>query len=522
MKSGDSRLKNYHGNMKRLAKNTILLYFRQLVVMAVTLYTARVVLQVLGASDYGIFSVVGSFVSLFGMISGAISVAITRYMAMAVGAGDPVRLRRMYSTAFWLQLALGAVCMALILTAGSWYVYHLMVMPAGREDAAFWAMVFSAISFFVGLLSVPYNALIVAHEDMKAFAYIALAEAVLKLLIILLLQWIDYDHLIVYGLLTLAAAVLIRMLYMAYCRRHYAECVIEFQLDRGLFRDMLGFIRWAFLGNGAVVLREQGISMIINLFAGTTVNAARGISQSVGSAVASFTQNYIQAAQPQITKLYGSGKREELCEFVCRCSRYSFFLMFILSLPLMKNIEYILFIWLGMFPEFTAVFVIWTLLDGLVNSINQPLLYGTLAEGKIRDYEIMLTTLYVASLPLAYAILAAGSSPVWVYVLLLALRLGVTGALLQQSYRYGMRRSFFVRRALWPLSLVGLAAGSLAYFLDLGFVEGMFLRFVLESLMAMLLAAAAVLLLGMDKAERGALRCVLQNKIPGPKKIRKE
>lgn len=522
MNNGDGQVKNYHGNMKRLAQNTILLYFRQLVIMLVTLYTARVVLQVLGASDYGIYSVVASFVGLFGIISGAISVAITRYMAMAVGVGNSVQLRRLYSTSVWLQLILGVACMMLIISLGSWYIYHIMVIPSGREGAAFWAMAFSAVFFFISLLCVPYNALIIAHEDMKAFAYIALVEAGLKLLIVFLLQWVDYDHLIVYGLLTLLAAFFVRMLYMVYCKRHYVECVVEFHVDWQLFRDMLGFIQWAFLGNGAVVLREQGISMILNLFTGTTVNAARGIAQSVNGAVASFTQNYIQAAQPQITKLFGAGQRTELCEFICRCSRYSFFLMFLLSLPLMKNIDYILSIWLGEYPELTAVFIVWTLLDGLVNSINQPLLYGTLAEGHIKIYEITLTTLYVASLPLSYGILSVGFSPVVVYVLLLVLRVGVLVSLLQQSHLYGMRYRLFASKVLARLLLVSMVAGSLAYWLDFGFVPWEFLRFILETVGVLVLTMAAVLFLGVDGAERGALWSVLQNRISWLRKAGKD
>lgn len=503
----------YHGSMRRLAKNTLLLYLRQIIIMAVSLYTVRVVLQVLGVSDYGIYSVVGSFVAFFNIISGAISVAITRYMALAVGEGDVAHLRLVYTTSVWLQMFLGALIMLLIAVIGGWYVSSVMVMPAGREGAALAVMLMVAVSFWINLLNVPHTAMIVAHEAMKVFAYIALMEAALKLFTVVLLAWVAFDKLIAYGALILLSTTLVSLIYFTYCRRHYAECRMSMTFDRRQFFDMLGFIKWAFLGNGAVIVREHGISMILNIFGGTTVSAARGLAQGVNGAVASFTDNYIRAAQPQITKLFGSGAQAELCAFICRSSKYSFFLMLTLSLPLIKNTDYVLSLWLGSYPEYTAIFIVWTLLDGLTNSINQPLLYGTLAEGRIRAYELMLTALFVSSLPLSYVILSLGFSPVAVYVLLFSLRLGVFAALLQQSYRYGMRRRLFVKKVLLRLFVVTAVAGSIVWWMDFSCVLDGFGCFIAESAAAVAVVIGSAFALGMEGEERASLRRVVSQKL---------
>ncbi len=504
----------YQGSKRRIAKNTLFLYLRQILILFVSLYTSRVILRTLGADDYGIYSLIGSFVAMFGVVSGAFSVAITRYISYVLGEGDRQRMQALYSTSVWMMLLMGGGIAAAVIAVGFWYVQQVMVLPAVRIEAALYVLVFSAISFYINLLSVPYNALIVAHERMQAFAYIALAEVVLKLLLVLVLPLSPWDKLITYAFLTVAMALLVRLLYMGYCRKHFAECRFTWHIDRPLLKDMLGFVQWAFLGNGAVVLKEQGMGIIMNLFLGTLVNAASGLATSVNGAVSSFVNNFIQAVQPQITKLYSSGQREEMRKLICLASRFGYYLLLLLSLPLMKNIDYVLELWLGETPPYTAIFIVWTLIDSLVQSALYPMLFGLLAEGHIKSYEIFLTTLYLASLPVAYGLLAAGLSPVWIYVMIAAMRVMVLMAVIRQGGRYGFTLGLFLRRVGLPVAMVTAPAALLAYGIDMKGWTGLpFLDFCLESGGIVLCAAALILTVGMSGEERGKLFGVIRNKI---------
>ncbi|CUN51773.1 MATE family efflux transporter [Mitsuokella jalaludinii] len=504
----------YQGSKKRLAKNTVLLYFRQILILAVTLYTSRVVLQVLGASDYGIYSLIGSFVSLFNVISGAFVVAITRYMAFVMGEGNVDDMKNLYSTSVWIQLILGGGITIAVIISGIWYINNLMVLPVARIDATTWVLVFSAASFYIGLLSVPYNALIVAHERMQAFAYIAFVEVSLKLVTVLILPWTPFDKLITYGALTVFVTFIVRLLYMWYCQRHFAECMFKWHIDWSLFKDMMKFIRWAFLGNGAVTLKEQGISIIMNLFLGTTINAARGLANSVNGAVTSFINNFIQAVQPQITKMYSSGQHEAMCHLICLSCRFSFFLLLFLSLPVIKNIDYILSIWLGETPEYTNIFIVLTLIDSLVNSLSAPMLYGTLAEGNIKVYEIVLTITYVASLPISYLLLWLEISPVWIYVMLIIMRMMIQSYLVWQGKAYGMSFSLFGREVLWYVLPVALVATLVGCVVDLsGLINMQMLCFIAETTVLLMAVAVIIVLIGMRGGERLALWQAVRQKL---------
>lgn len=503
----------YQSSNRRLAKNTLFLYLRQILILIVSLYTSRVVLHTLGADDYGINSLIGSFVALFGIISGAFVVAITRYMAYAMGREDGQKLRDLYTTSVWMMLIMGGAITVAVIVSGFWYVQNIMVLPDGRTEAALYVLVFSAISFYINMLSVPYTSLIVAHEKMQAFAYIAFAEVVLKLVIVLILPWVPFDKLISYAFLTVVAALAVRVLYMWYCNVHFPECSFTWTVDRDLLKDMMKFVHWAFLGNGAVVVKEQGISIVLNLLLGTTINAARGLATSVNGAVNSFASNFIQAVQPQITKLYASRQSQEMCRLICLSSRFCYFLLLFLSLPLIKNIDYVLAIWLGDTPPYTSIFIILTLVDSMVNSLSQPLLYGTLAEGHIKVYEILLTVTYVASIPISYGILAVGLSPTWVYVMIVMLRVLVLCFLMWQGKLYGMTICLFSREVLLRIVPVTVFAGIFARFLTLeAWMPWGFLRFCTESIFVCLVVAGLTLRVGMRDSERTMLKNVVKRK----------
>lgn len=504
----------YQSSNRRIAKNTLFLYLRQILILVVSLYTSRVILQTLGADDYGIYSLIGSFVAMFAVISGSFVVAITRYMSYAMGNYDKEKFTLVYSTSVWLMLLIGGAIVIAVIGSGFWYVQNMMVLPTERIEATLYVLVFSAISFYINLLSVPYTSLIVAHEKMQAFAYIALAEVILKLVIVLILPLITFDKLITYAFLTVTAALVVRVLYMWYCKSQFAECRFSWHIDKLLLKDMMKFVQWAFLGNGAVVLREQGISIILNLFMGTTINAARGLANSVNGAVSSFVNNFIQAVQPQITKLYASEQLDKMCQLICLSSRFSYYLIFLLSLPLIKNIDYILSIWLGETPTYTAVFIELTLIDSLISSLSGPLLYGTLAEGHIKVYEILLTITYMLSIPMSYAILYAGLSPVWVYIMLVILRVMVLFYLLWQGKLYGMNFRMFWQSVIKYIFIVTVPAGLFTYWVNLQtLIILSFWRFCLESLSVILVTGILILTIGISSSERTTLFQILKSKI---------
>ena len=474
----------YHSSNKRIAKNTLFLYLRQILMLVVSLYTSRVVLQTLGANDYGIFSLIGSFVAMFGVISGAFVVSITRYMSYVIGEHDRYNLTSLYSTSVWLMIIVGGFITIIVISSGIWYVQNMMVVSDKRIEATLYVLVFSALSFYINMLSVPYTSLIVAHEKMEAFAYITIVEALLKLFIACLLLYITFDKLIVYAFLIVTSSLIVRILYMWYCKSRFTECQFTWNIDKKLLKDMMKFVKWAFLGNGAIVLKEQG-----------------------------FARNFIQATQPQITKLYSSGQYFEMQRLIFMSSRFSYFLIILLSVPIIKNIDYVLKIWLGNVPPYTDIFIILTLISSCVDSLSSPLLYGTLAEGNIKFYEIFLTVTYITSLPVSYAILYNGNSPTWIYVLMIFLDILVLLYLIWEGKRYGMQLKMFFKSVIVPVITVTIPVIIFVYILDLKMlISWPSICFFVESIIIGLVTIIIILTLGMNKQERISLICVLKNK----------
>lgn len=498
---------------KKIAKNTIILYMRQILIMMISLYTSRVILQTLGAEDYGIYNVVGGFVTMFNVISGAFTVAISRFMAYVIGEGDDNKLGELFSTALMVQFCMGLFISALLATVGVWYVMNIMVLPGERTGAAFWVLMFSSVSFFVNLISVPYNALIVAHEHMKAYAYIAIFEAIMKLLVSFVIVVSPFDKLITYSLLTVLTAVAVRFCYSIYCNRNFTGCKFRLKVHRTMFNEMMSFVGWAFLGNGAVVLRDQGTNMILNLFGGTTVNAARGIAQNVNNAVQGFVNNFMQATQPEITKLKATGQLPQMRALIFRSCRICYFLMLILSVPLIKNIDYILRIWLGEVPAYTNVFVVLTLMDSLIAALNNPLLYGVLATGKIKVYEIVMSAMCLLCLAAIYGILSIGITPAYVYMVIVVLRFLITLTLVWQSKTYGLKWGEFIKKVAVRVLIVTLVCMIIAKTVSFSSVNTAFLKFLLETGIIVILNTSVTFLIGFSGDERNKIITILKTKV---------
>ena len=315
-------------NNKRIAKNTLLLYVRTLFVMVVSLYTSRVVLNTLGVSDYGIYNVVGGVVTMFGFINSSMTSATQRYITFALGKGDMTQLQKVFCTALQIHVFISVLIIVLGETVGLWFMYTQMQIPESRMDAAFWVLQCSIISTAIMIISVPYNADIIAHEKMSAFAYISILEVVLKLAVVFLLLVFSYDKLILYAFLILMVQLLIRFCYSYYCNRHFEESKYHHVWDKTLFKEMTGFAGWSMFGNLSGVLFGQGLNMLLNVFFGPVVNAARAVSVQVQGAIQQFVGNFQMALNPQITKTYATGKMDDMHKLMYRSARFSFYLLF--------------------------------------------------------------------------------------------------------------------------------------------------------------------------------------------------
>lgn len=400
-------------NNKRIAKNTLMLYFRMLVMMAVSLYTSRVVLDTLGVSDYGIYNVVGGFVTMFALISGAMTTATQRFLSFAIGEGKTNEVTSLFSTAVIIHIGLALIILLLGETVGVWFVSTQMNFPADRYNAAIWVFEFSLLTFLVSVINVPYNAAIIAYEKMSAFAYISIIEVVLKLVIVYLLLITPFDRLIFYAILMAIVQLGVQMIYASYTHKKIKTCHCNWRLNHQYFKQMTSFVSWNLIGSLAGICKDQGLNVVLNIFFGTTVNAARGVAMQVSGAINRFVTNFQVAMNPQIVKLYAAEEKEEMFKLVFRGSRFSYMLLLCLSLPVIIEAPFILNVWLVKVPEYSVPFLRLIIFIALVDSLSNTLITSMHASGKVRDYQIIVGGLSLLTLPLAYVLLKVGLSPTY-------------------------------------------------------------------------------------------------------------
>lgn len=388
-----------------------MLYVRTLLVMLVTLYTSRVILQALGVEDFGIYNVVGGFVAMFGVISGSLSAAISRFITYELGKGNSDKIKSVFSTAIIIQLIISGIIIVLSEIIGVWFLNTQMTIPADRLVAANWVFQLSLLTFVIKLISIPYNASIVAHEKMSAFAYIGIVEAVGSLLVALLITFAPFDGLIYYAALICLLALCIRLIYGWYCSRHFEECEFTWIFNRVLLKDIFGFAGWNFIGSSSGILRNQGVNVLLNIFCGPTVNAARGIAMQVSSAASVFVTNFITAINPQITKSYAIGDETYALRLVLQGARFSFYLLLFIVLPILLETHKVLSLWLTVIPDYTLIFVRLTLVNVMIEALSYTMMTLMLATGKIRNYQILVGGCNMLNFPLAYIFLKLGYAP---------------------------------------------------------------------------------------------------------------
>ena len=403
-------------NNKRIAKNTLMLYIRMALLMLVTLYTSRVILKALGVEDYGIYCVVGGFITMFAIISNSLSEAISRFITFELGKGNVSKLNDVFCTSVIIQIVIALIVFVLSETLGVWFLNTQLDIPENRLYAANWVFQFSIITFVVNLISVPYNATIIAHEHMSAYAYMSIIDAVLRLLIAFLIVTAPIDRLIFYALLMCLASVLMRFIYGLYCKKHFAECGFRWIFRKPLLKEIFSFAGWNFIGAGSGILRDYGVDVLLNIFCGPLVNAARGISMQVFSAVRVFFSSFTTALNPQITKSFAEGNKEYSFKLVFQGAKLTYLLLYIVSLPIILEAPTILQFWLGVVPEYSVVFVQLVLIYGLTEAISYTMITLMLATGNIRNYQIIVGGCQLLNFPLSYILLKLGVSPEYTFV----------------------------------------------------------------------------------------------------------
>lgn len=501
-----------NSNNKRIAKNTLLLYIRMLLIMAVTLYTSRVVLNTLGVEDYGIYNVIGGVVTMLSFFNNSMATAVQRFLNYEMGKGNLGNIVKIFSVSFLSYCFIAIIVLLLAETVGLWFVLNKLVIPADRLDAALWVYQFTIVTFIVNLLSVPYNATIIAHEKMSVFAYISILEVFGKLLIAYLITISPIDKLIFYGLLMTVISFGIRFVYSYYCKKHFAECHVKWIWDRNILKQLFGFSGWMLAGTSAHLFNTQGINLLINLFFGPILNTARAISVQVYNAVNSFSLNFMMATRPQIVKSYAQKDYKYVHQLIFSSTKFSFILLFFLSLPILLHTEYVLTLWLKQVPEYTSLFVQLTLIDLFVSCTFSPMASLSQASGKIRNYQLIISIVFLLIFCFTWISYRLGYPVYWAFVLSIIFNLL---GLFARIYELKCSQSFpawrYVRQVFLPILLcfliILLVAQCIKSFLQL---EDSILMLLYCTLLYWVSGACIVWILMLNSNEKNMIQGILR------------
>lgn len=399
---------------RRIAKNTLFLYARMLIIMVVSLFTQRVVLDKLGASDYGIYASVGGVVAMLGFLNGTLSTGTSRFLTFELGMGDFNKLKNTFSTAFYSHLILSTIVAVILLTGGIWFVEHKLIIPPERLYAAVWVLIISVLTTFVSITQVPYTSVIIAHENMSVYAYVGLFEAAVQLGIVYLLTLTSWDRLIFYAALIAVGKFIVALIYRFYCVCHYEEAHLLKHFDKPIFKEIMSFSSWSLIANVSHVLETQGLTVVMNMFFNPVVIAAQQIGNQINSAINQFKSSFTTAINPQIIKLYAVGEYAESRKLTLETSIYVFDLMLLLCLPIIVLMEPILNLWLVEVPEYAVVFGQWILGAQLFGTYALMLYTPMVASGRLKENSYASVFVTIFGIIALYYILKAGGSVMWV------------------------------------------------------------------------------------------------------------
>lgn len=496
-------MSNTAENNNRIAKNTLLLYFRMGMVLVVSLYTTRVVLQALGIEDYGINNVVSGFVTMFSFLNTSMSNGVQRFYNFSLGRKNDYNITDVYNTALQIQLILSVVLLLLLETFGLWYIHTHMVIPIERFPAAFWVFQFSVLSLVFLVLQIPYSAAIMAYERMGYYAYLSIFDVVAKLGIAYAVNYATTDKLILYGALNMLVSLINFILYFFYAKCSFKGLDVDFVIRKKLFKSMFSFSGWNVFGSFAYVVKGQGLNMLLNVFCGPIVNAARGVSVIVMSGVQGFQANIVIAFRPQLVQSYASGDNNRVLRLFYTLSKVSFILLAMLSLPLIIEVDYVLHLWLGNdIPAYTSAFTILVLINMIINSLNTPISQIVHATGNMRNYQIGTSIIVCTILPLSWFVLKLGFNPIsvyWVSLIISIFNQLVCNLLLKQIYSYSLMD--YCRKVVLPCMVYSIIVPTILYF-TVNFLPSSLLRLLLTVTLSIVMTVFVSYLFILDKSEK--------------------
>lgn len=486
---------------------------RMFFMMAISLYTSRVILKALGVEDFGIYNVVGGVVSMMGVINNAMSVSTQRYLTFELGRGDLVRLKQTFSMCVNIYMLLSIIFFVLAETIGLWFLNTRLVIPSERIVAANWVYQFTIFSTIISLLSNPYNAVIISHEKMGVYAYISILDAILKLAVVYALYIIPFDKLIIYGLCILLIHLTDRIIYGVYCQRKYAETKYHFYWEKPLFKQLLSYTGWNLFGALSGVAKGQGLNILLNLFFNPSVNAARGIAYQVNAQVSHFFTNFYTAVRPQITKYYAQGDLDSMLKLVFRSSKMSFYLILLISLPLIIEAPYIIQLWLEQQPEYVIPFMRLILVITAVDAMATPLMTTAHATGKIALYQFLVGTITMLNIPISYIFLKNGAGPLIVFevsLIIATLNLFVRIWIVKRLINFPVWG--YIKEVLLICVLVTIISSFLPL-LVYHYTEGVFMHFLLVCLLSVASTIITVYYVGMNAKERTVILNAIKSKL---------
>lgn len=488
----------------RIAKNTLLLYLRMLFQLGIALYTSRAVLNALGVIDFGIYNVVGGIIVIFSFLNNAMASSTQRFLVYHLGTNDSRKLKQIFSSAIIIHFVMAVVVVGLAEIMGLWFLQAKMIIPMERLEVAKWVFHLSVISSAITILSVPYNAAIIANERMGAFAAISIIETLLKLCVAIFISFCNGDRLLWYAGLLLGVSVIVRTIYGVYCSKSFPEAKLIFpRNNKLLYKEMTSFAGWSLVGNLSVVGYTQGINLLLNIFFGPAINAARGIAVQVQNAVYGFVRSFQTVVNPQITKSYAIGDLKSMHLLIYRSSKLSFYLTLMLSLPIIIETPYVLSLWLNIVPDYTVAFCRLTFISCMIESISNPFMIGASATGKIKKYHLIIGSILLLIVPVSYIFLKLGFEPIIVYIIDILIQF------IAQIIRLFLCRHLFSLNILFYIKdvisrIVGVAVLSVVFSLliDSLFIEINFINAIVVAFFSFISVCVVSYVIGLTKSER--------------------
>ena len=491
---------------RRIAANTFVLYLRMGLIMLVSLYASRIVLDQLGETDFGLYDVIGGIVVTFAFLNSVMNSACNRFYSVQLGKQDLDGFHKVFSVNIVIFLALAGIILVLSETVGLWLLERKMSIPAARMDAARWVYQLSVLSFLAGVLAIPFKAVITAKEKLKVYAYCSIVEALLKLGAVFLLASTPFDKLVYYAALMLIVSIGTNGFYIVYCRRFYPECRGALNWDKPLAREIISFNGWGVIGSMAGIGKNQGINILLNMFYGPVVNAARAVANKLYYSLFELVRNYVLAFNPQIVKSHAAGEKDEMMKLVFQSSKISYYLLYMIVMPIMLEIGQVLDFWLVDVPEHAAAFSVILLIAALIDSNHDPLYFAVQATGKVKWYNILVGSSQLMIVVLAYVILKLTKVQpeliLWLLVIFTAI--GQVIRLILANRYVGLKIGEYLRKVLLPIVLV-TACSLVIPWLIVRYMPATLARFCITVGVSLFMTAVSVFALGLDSEERKSL-----------------